>query len=185
MKIIAFNRLPGEPVSRFTSVEVIPDSAMILTGRPLFLPDFASVSWHGSVSLAYRINRLGKTIAPRFAPRYYDAMTLALRAQPDETTEPSAMECRTLLSATDGTFYHGDWLPLPSDASLPVSAAGTLLSASDVAVDQAIAFASDYMTLKTGDIILPVTLPLAIPLAIGSTISLDLNSENRFNLRIK
>ena len=67
MKII---RLTGsEPLS---DIDFHPDSALLLPGRPLFYPDFGG-DWHACLFLAIRINRLGKSVSEKFAPRYYDS----------------------------------------------------------------------------------------------------------------
>ena len=52
-----------------------PDSAILKDGKPFFIPDF-SKEIHYETELVVRINRLGKNIAPRFANRYYDAVTV-------------------------------------------------------------------------------------------------------------
>ena len=58
-----------------TAINLLPDTALLMRGRPFFVPDFAwpcTVQLHGVV----RIARLGKNIAPRFAYRYYDAVSV-------------------------------------------------------------------------------------------------------------
>ena len=50
------------------------DSSILYTGRPFFLPDFAS-SFIAVPTLVVRTGRLGKCIAPKFAHRYLDALT--------------------------------------------------------------------------------------------------------------
>ena len=54
-----------------------PDSAILKDGKPFFIPDF-SKEIHYETELVVRINRLGKNIAPRFANRYYDAVTVGI-----------------------------------------------------------------------------------------------------------
>lgn len=69
-------------VSSFKEVEsfafgVLPDSALLREGWPMFVPDFAnpcSVQMH----LAVRIGRLGRCVSPRFAHRYHAEPTLAV-----------------------------------------------------------------------------------------------------------
>lgn len=186
MKIIAFNRLPGTPVEAFGGIDIIPDSAMILPGKPLFVPDFGADRWIGKISLAFRINRLGKNISEKFAPRYYDAMSVAMRFFPEGMDDD--MTRRGLLSGCDGTFVHGEWVPLPP-AGTPVSISGPVppvaLSPVEIQIDTAIAAASRYMTLKTGDIILAATLNDTIPAVQDTAIAININNRPIFNLRIK
>ena len=56
-----------------------PDSAILKDGKPFFIPDF-SKEIHYETELVVRINRLGKNIAPRFANRYYDAVTVGIES---------------------------------------------------------------------------------------------------------
>ena len=54
-----------------------PDSAILKDGKPFFIPDFSN-EVHYETELVVRINRLGKNISPRFASRYYDALTVGI-----------------------------------------------------------------------------------------------------------
>ena len=55
----------------------LPDTALLLNHRPFFIPDYASPCSY-QASIIVRINRLGRYIAPQFANRYYDAITVGL-----------------------------------------------------------------------------------------------------------
>ena len=54
-----------------------PDSALLREGKPFFLPDF-SMDLQYEAEVVVHICRLGKCIAPRFAHRYYDAVTVGI-----------------------------------------------------------------------------------------------------------
>ncbi|KAA5435081.1 fumarylacetoacetate hydrolase family protein, partial [Bacteroides cellulosilyticus] len=54
-----------------------PDSAILKHGKPFFIPDFSD-EVHYETEVVVRICRLGKNIAPRFANRYYDAVTVGI-----------------------------------------------------------------------------------------------------------
>ena len=54
-----------------------PDSALLKDGKPFFLPDFSQDIQY-ETEVVVRICRLGKCIAPRFAHRYYDAVTVGI-----------------------------------------------------------------------------------------------------------
>ena len=54
-----------------------PDSAILKDGKPFFIPDFSD-EVHYETEVVVRICRLGKNIAPRFANRYYDAVTVGI-----------------------------------------------------------------------------------------------------------
>ncbi len=66
------NPLPSEPV-----VFLKPETALLRTNKPFFIPDFAE-EFHYEVELVIRINRLGKNIGIKFAHRYYDEIGIGI-----------------------------------------------------------------------------------------------------------
>lgn len=136
-----------------------PESALLLPGRPMFMPELAegeSVSLQPCV--AVRVNRLGKSVSEKFAPRYIDAVAPALRMVFEPDLTPG------LHSGMDSTVYVGGWRP-----ALP-----TLMKAGDTAIDpspvtpgriaEALARVSRLTTMKMGDILLfPLPCPPLVP----------------------
>ncbi len=59
------------------NVFMIPDTALNQIGGPAFLPDYALPAV-GRAHLVIRINRLGKGIPERFAPRYFSEITIGV-----------------------------------------------------------------------------------------------------------
>ena len=64
-----------------SDVDFHPDSALLLPGRPMFYPDFTG-DWQAQLYMAVHINRLGKSVSTKFAPRYYDGASVAVRVEP-------------------------------------------------------------------------------------------------------
>ena len=157
MKIL---RLTGSPLR----LELHPDSALLPDGRPLFYPDFGS-DWRADLYLAVRIGRLGKRIALKFAPRYYDAISLALIISPSDmggTADSSLTPYPGWLNALDSSITHGRWIA-PGEVSAttvsvvrangePGSTAELRLPTADI--DPVINRLSLHTTLRTGDLIL-------------------------------
>ena len=56
MKLIALTRGLHEPVDLFPNAIVVPDSAITLPGRPLFVPDFAPC-WEARIMVGVRVSR--------------------------------------------------------------------------------------------------------------------------------
>lgn len=55
----------------------MPDSSVLRSGNPFFVPDFDD-TFLAFPSIVYRIGRLGKSIAVRFAGRYVEAAGIAV-----------------------------------------------------------------------------------------------------------
>ena len=187
MKIIAFRRSVGSSVAIPPEIDIIPDSAITVANRPLFLPDFAS-DWEGCVSPAFRISRLGKAIGRKYASRYYDAVALALRIVP-----VGARVCDSdIMNAFDSCITLGPWQSLTSendsDENLNLKVEWQGLSAEltpdDLRIDEAIEAVSHYCTLKTGDVVMPCTLSGVFPLKADSFFEATLNGI-RMSAKIK
>lgn len=157
MKIIRVIAL--DPVLR---LEFHPDSALVLQGRPLFMPEEGE-GWQAQICLAVKISRLGKNISEKFAPRYYDGISFAMRL-----TLPSAPELASVIAGMDSGIVHGQWLDA-AKASTPmaVTAGGAeiRLAPQAAVIDRAISMISCYTTLKIGDMILLPAADTMVPLA--------------------
>ena len=98
---------PEEPV-----IFAKPDSALLKDGKPFFIPDFTKQCDY-ETELVIRICRLGKNIAPRFAYRYYDAVTVGI--------DFTARICRESLERRGcrGNFARGSTALRPSEILCP------------------------------------------------------------------
>ncbi len=181
MKIIRLVSLSSSP-----DIDIHPDSALILPGRPLFMPEWGE-GWVASLHPSVRIGRLGKNIARKFASRYYDGVSLSLRVA---LRECSGLE--GVLSGMDSSLVNGAWLP----AAHAQDGATVQVSVSDVpvfesvsepiapTVDEVIAKVSEYMTLKMGDVIMLPPIAEPVDLKEGSRIAVSLDGETVVDLRI-
>lgn len=189
MKIMAVNRTIGSPFGNILPVDMIPDSAIIRDHKPFFIPEFAS-DWTFSPVIAFRIHRLGKNIAERFAPRYYDAYTLGLRIRPcDLLTELNSNNLPTgIATAFDGAFIQGEWMPLdiPCD-KLSIDAGGLTadIDFADTGIDRTIAQLSRYFTFKIGDIVIPCAIPAEKAISINTSVTGTINGTECINFKIK
>lgn len=137
-------------------IHIIPDSAIGRDSQPWFLPDFGE-AWRGYDAVAVRVSRLGKSIAPKFAERYVDAMTTIWVAEADE--------CNAL-DFMDGRVMTGQWHNPESGEDL-----NRLLSL--------MVKVSAFATLKNGDII-AIAKGQPQPIEINSRIE---NSCLKFNIK--
>ena len=188
MKTIATNRRPAAQVGSLFDFELYPDSALIPSGKPLFLPEFAP-GFAAAIAPVFRVSRLGKEIRPKFAPRYYDAVSLAARVFPTNSPIMPAIQRPDLVKGFDGAIVLGAWQPLPADgAPLTVFADGkeiASLSPAEVGVDDIIAAVSSIMTLKMGDLVMPCYIDHHIDLSVGLDMNFSLAKDSAPCLRLK
>lgn len=148
---------------------MLPDSAVLKEPNPFFIPDFDNRFSAHPVAVV-RISRLGKSIAERFAHRYYEQIGLGCRITADSLLE----RLRSLGApwekgvSFDRSFWHGslvDKHELLSCGDVQVAYGedrwAVSLSGLEERIASAIVEVSRTSSLKMGDII-------AVPLGEGS-----------------
>ena len=174
-----------------------PDSAILKDGKPFFVPDF-SHEVHYKTEVVVRICRLGKNIAPRFAHRYYDAVTVGidftardLQRKFREAGNPWEL-CKGFdNSAAIGTFISleqagGDLQNL--DFHLDID--GCEVQRGNTAdmlfkIDDIIAYVSRFMTLKIGDLLFTGTPAGVGPVSVGQHLQGYLGGEKLLDFHIR
>jgi len=175
-----------EPQGYFVST----DSAIVYSPRPLFLPDWAK-RFTAQAAIAVRICRLGKCIAPRFAHRYWDAATVALRTTPHDA--PTASD--TLANVWDGAIVVGQWVNIDHDTPHEHLAMQACIDDNEVwtatmgqlqcPVDHVIAHVSRHCTLKMGDIVMLGMLEPEHTLTRNTRLTATLQGQQVMRLWIK
>ncbi len=145
-------------------VNALPDTALLRGGKPFFIPDFANPCTCQS-GLAIRICRLGRSISPRFAHRYYDAVTVGVTF----TAKNLLQQCRenglpwSVCTGFDGSASVGEFIPLSEEMSL-AQAEFTLLEdgqpvqscsmkGARFTAEEIIGYVSRFHLLRQGDVI--------------------------------
>lgn len=140
------------------------DSALLKDHKPFFVPDhLGQIDYEAE--LVVRISRLGKTIPQRFAPRYYDAVTLGI----DFTARQLQQQLRKeglpwdMCKGFDGAAAIGEWVPIEKFRDIQAIHFHLDINGNTVQqgctsdmlykVDELISYISQYFTLKTGDIL--------------------------------
>lgn len=179
----------GNPV-QLPSLEVIADSAILRDGKPFFIPSWAS-QWSYRPVLAYRVGRLGKNIGCRFAMRYVDAVTVALRVVPEDAV--ATLRSRGMSTAVaesfDGAVILGNWQPVPQNGAYTIEEesrqAETLPDVEDV-LSRSVETVSRYFMLKMGDILLPpVGHTASRPMTMDTGVAFRLNGTEVLRFKIK
>jgi 2-keto-4-pentenoate hydratase/2-oxohepta-3-ene-1,7-dioic acid hydratase in catechol pathway len=142
-----------------------PDSALLKEGKPFFLPDF-STDLQYETEVVVRICRLGKCIEPKFAARYYDALTVGI----DFTARDLQRRLRAqgkpweLSKGFDGSAAIGTFVPLDTlrkgldEVNFHLDINGQTVQQGNTKdmifkVNDIIAYVSRYLTLKMGDLL--------------------------------
>ncbi|MCF0201747.1 MAG: fumarylacetoacetate hydrolase family protein [Bacteroidaceae bacterium] len=182
---------PKEPV-----IFLKADSSILKDNKPFFLPDhLGRIDYE--TELIVRINRLGKSIAPQFAHRYYDAVSVGI----DFTARDMQARLRSegnpwdLCKGFDGAACIGEWIP--KEKFLDVQRIHFHLDingktvqegcTSDMLykVDEIISYISRFFTLKTGDILYTGT-PAGIgPVSINDHLEAYIEDRKVLDFNIK
>jgi len=150
------NPVPDEPVFFLK-----PDTAVLKDNAPFYHPDFSN-DIHHEVELVLRVSKAGKHIAENFAHTYIDAITVGI----DFTARDVQQKCKEKglpwekAKAFDGSAPVGAFVPFNADTdyrfSLEVNAEQRQTGRSSdmlFSFRSIIAYVSQFVTLKTGDLI--------------------------------
>lgn len=140
-----------------------PDSALLKDGKPFFIPDFSDRIEY-ETELVVKINKLGKNIAPRFAHRYFNEVTVGI----DFTARDLQQKQREIggpweiSKAFDSSAVVGKFIQIPENSinnlnfHLDINqetVQKTNTSEMIFPVNEIIAYVSRFFTLKIGDLI--------------------------------
>lgn len=184
------NERPKEPV-----IFLKPDSAILPKKTPFFIPAFTD-EIHYEVEILIKINKVGKFIESKFAPKYYDEIGLGI----DFTARALQSQLKTKglpwekAKAFDGSAVIGDFYPKEQFDLTQIKF--QLIKNSETVqdgnsklmlwnVDDLISYVSQFFTLKKGDIIFTGT-----PAGVGQVHPNDelvgtLEGKKAFEIKIK
>lgn len=191
------NEMGHTQVNQEPVIFLKPDSAILKDGKPFFIPDFSN-EVHYETEVVVRICRLGKDIAPRFAHRYYDAVTVGI----DFTARDLQRKFREvgnpweLCKGFDNSAAIGTFIPL-EQAGADVQNLDFHLTIDDKEVqrgntrnmlfkiDEIISYVSRFMTLKIGDLLFTGTPAGVGPVSIGQHLQGYLGDEKLLDFNIR
>lgn len=172
------------------------DISLLRPGTPFFYPHF-SKEIHYECELVVKIDRVGKNIAEKFAHKYYSEIGLGI----DFTARDLQQKCKAHghpweiaksfegSAVISGNFLNKHHLDL---TSLSFSMYKNNEKVQDgntkdmiFHIDQIIAYISQFMTLKKGDLIYTGTPKGVGPIEIGDELNGFIGDQKMFTLNIK
>jgi len=173
-----------------------PDTALLPKKNPFFYPTFTN-DLHYECEVVIRINKLGKNIAEKFAHEYYDEIGLGI----DFTARDLQQKCKENGHPWEiaKSFEHS--APMSDHfldkKELNLKDLNFYLYKNDELVqhgntkdmifeiDKLIAYVSQFMTLKIGDLIFTGTPEGVGPIQIGDVLKGKIEDTEMFTLKIK
>lgn len=187
----ATEQLPQEPV-----IFLKPDSALLKDGKPFFIPDFSKQIDY-ETELVVRICRLGKNIAPRFAHRYYDAVTVGIDFTARDLQRKFRAEGKPweLCKGFDNSAVIGDFVSVDrfkdiQNLDFHLNIDGNKVQQGNTRdmifkIDDIIAYVSQFYTLKIGDLLYTGT-PVGVgPVSIGQHLEGYLEGEKLLDFYVR
>lgn len=151
--------LPVEPVVFLKS-----DSSILKNNQSFFIPEFSS-NIHYEAEIVLQICKVGRSIAPKFAHRYYDKITIGidftardLQAKQSKAGMPWDISKSFDGAAPLGKFYSKDKFTDLNNLSFILDKNGITVQQGNSSnlifgFDMIISYISKFFTLKTGDLI--------------------------------
>ncbi|MES2484650.1 MAG: fumarylacetoacetate hydrolase family protein [Bacteroidota bacterium] len=185
------NERPSEPV-----IFLKPDTALLQKQFPFVIPEFSN-NVHHEIEVVIKINKVGKYIEPRFAHKYYDEITVGIDFTARDVQD--ALKSKSLpwekAKAFDGSAVVGDFVPKTDfesleDISFELINNGVTVQKGSTAqmmwkIDELVAEASKYFTLKTGDVIFTGTPQGVAAVAPGDLLEGVLEGKKLFKVHVK
>jgi 2-keto-4-pentenoate hydratase/2-oxohepta-3-ene-1,7-dioic acid hydratase in catechol pathway len=185
------NPVPEKPV-----FFIKPETALLKKNQPFFYPEFTK-DLHYEVELVVRINKIGKHIQEKFAHKHYEEIGLGidftardLQAEQKKKGLPWEIAKAFDHSAPIGDFIHKSELGDLQNLSLSLKKNEELVQqgcSADMifSIDKIIAYVSQFVSLKIGDLIFTGTPEGVGPVQIGDRLTAFLGEREMFSFDIK
>ena len=185
------NERPAEPV-----IFLKPDTALLQKQFPFIIPEFSN-NVHHEIEVVVKINKVGKYIEPKFAYKYYDEITVGIDFTARDVQD--ALKSKSLpwekAKAFDGSAVVGDFVSKSdfeslADINFELINNGITVQKGNTAqmmwdIDELVAEASKYFTLKTGDVIFTGTPKGVAAIAPGDVLEGVLEGKKLFKVQVK
>jgi len=203
MKIIAIGRNYAEhakelnnPVPTLPVIFMKPDTALVKDNKPFYHPDF-SEDVHHEIELVLKVCKEGKHISEKFAADYFDEIGLGIdfTARDIQSRHKEKGLPWELAKAFDGSAPISAFLPKSQfsnlyDLNLRLDINGETRQNGNTkdllfSFERIIAFVSQYITLKKGDLIFTGTPAGVSKVSIGDRLEGYLNHNKMLDFYVK
>lgn len=183
--------IPKEPVFFLK-----PDTSLLKDNQPFYYPDF-SKEIHHEIELVLKISKTGKNIAPEFANKYYDEIGIGV----DFTARDIQAACKEKglpwekakafdNAAPLGKFLDKKKFPDVNNIQFKLLINGRTIQQGTTkdllfSFDNIISFVSQFITLKTGDLIYTGTPEGVGPVKIGDRLEGYIEEHKLLDFEIK
>jgi len=185
------NAIPEKPVFFMK-----PDTALLKDNKPFYYPDF-SKEVHYETEIVLKINRNGKHIEERFAHKYFDEIGIGidftardLQAEQKKKGLPWEIAKAFDGAAPIGRFVSKSRFPDLNDLHFSLKINGELRQQGTTAdmmfsFDRIIAYVSQFISLKPGDLIFTGTPSGVGPTKIGDWFEAFIEDEKLLEFNVK
>lgn len=185
------NEVPTTPVFFMK-----PDSALVISNRPFFYPDFSN-DVHHELELVIRIDRLGRSIEEKYAHKYFSEIGLGvdftardLQAKQKEKGLPWEIAKGFDYSAPISEFFPVKNYTDIHNLSFKLDVNGKTVQEGNSSLmifsfEKIISYVSRFMTLKTGDLIFTGTPAGVGPVAINDRLEAYLEEKKIMDFPVK
>ena len=184
------NELATEPV-----IFMKPDSAVFRQRDAFYIPDWTN-DVHYELEVVVRINRLGKNIEAKFAPKYFAEFTVGIDFTARDVQ--SALKAKGLpwekAKAFDQSAVLGDFLSVDdfdlNNLHFQLKKNGELVQDGNTSlmlhnIAQLIEHSSQYFTLKIGDLLFTGTPEGVGPVAPGDLLEGFIEGKKVLNVKVR
>ncbi len=185
------NAIPDAPV-----IFMKPPTALLTENKPFYYPNFTK-DLHYECEIVLRMGKNGKSVNPKFAAAYVDAVTVGIDFTARDLQEQQKQKGLPweIAKAFDHSAVIGSWKKvseLRMDQALQFSLEknGELVQQGNTAdllfsFEAVIAYVSQFFTLQMGDLIFTGTPKGVGPVQIGDRLKASLGEECLLDFEIK
>lgn len=150
MKIIGLTLINKQEQGSY-AMYLKPDSALVVNGKPFFIPQ-ENGEYYAHLCVVAKINRLGKNIAPKFAYRYYDELTIGLNIINHSQLLIDAQDSWLMATAFDNSMVVGQFSERNME-NIEINGVKHTLSQLPTQIEKAISQVSQTVTIRMGDMV--------------------------------